>query len=76
MVVNSQYIYGSYRFSSKKADQSHTHTTKLQVQQYEVIHTTCSAKSKMKATDLANKLIDTLFCTWLHCISKCGIEDN
>jgi len=41
------------------------HITKLQVQQKEAIHTTCSAKSKMKTTDSANKLIHTLFCAQL-----------
>ena len=50
---DTQNIYENYTLSSKKA----IHTTKFR--KTEIIHTTCSSKSKMKITDPANKFINT-----------------
>ena len=65
-VVNPQLIYGSYTFSWKKANQSHTHHKITNSAKNEAIHT---IKLKSLAHS-ANKLINTIS------ISKCGIEAN
>jgi len=74
MAVKPQHIYGSYTFSWKKANQSHTHhkitnseamhTNKLQVQQ------NLTWKLQIQQTTLLTH------CFVLITTSKCGIEDS
>ena len=70
MVVKPQHIIlcESYSFSRKKANQSHTHhkiTNSAKIEAMHTIKLQIQHKIEVKTTNSANKLIDTLFRTWL-----------